>query len=154
MKTPLKLTAESTLKKVTDYAVKAPKGLETLPSSSLIRLIREKLFMTQAQLAKRAGIPQSHIAKIEIGKTNPRLDTLQKIVKALYCDLLIVPKPVQDLNVLVRERIHQTAKKKVEHVKGTMRLENQLPSNKIVTAMIKNEELKLRVHTTSVIWEE
>ena len=154
MRSTLKLTAESMLGKVTRYASKAPAGLEAISSASLIKLLREKLFMTQAQLAKRAGVPQSHIAKIEKGMLKPRLDTLQKIIKALYCDLLIVPKPRRDLDRLILEKIHHTAKKKVESVKGTMQLENQLPSSKIAAAMVKNEELKLRLNPSAKIWEE
>ena len=151
---PLRLTTENTLKRITKYAGKAPEGLESLPHSALVRMVREKLFMTQAQLAKRAGVPQSHIAKIEIGKMHPRLDTLQKILKALHCDLLLVPKPVQDLDAIIHEKISQVAKKKVDGVAGTMRLEDQTPPFELLEDMRHGEESKLLRNPTSKIWEE
>ena len=150
----LRLTTENTLKRITKYAAKAPEGLETLSYSTLIRMIRDKLFMTQAQLAKRAGVPQSHIAKIEIGKMHPRLDTLEKILKALHCNLLLVPKPVQDLDAIIHERISQVAKKKVDSVTGTMRLEDQTPPFEIMEDMRHEEESKMLRNPTSKIWED
>ena len=151
---PLRLTTDNTLKRITKYAGKAPEGLESLSHSALVRMVREKLYMTQAQLAKRAGVPQSHIAKIEIGKMHPRLDTLQKILKALHCDLLLVPKPVQDLDAIIHERISQIAKKRVDSVAGTMRLEDQSPPSQLLDDMRHEEESKLLRNPTSKIWEE
>ena len=150
----LRLTTENTLKRITKYAAKAPEGLETLSYSALIRMIRDKLFMTQAQLAKRAGVPQSHIAKIEIGKMHPRLDTLEKILKALHCNLLLVPKPVQNLDTIIHERISQIAKKKVDSVAGTMRLEDQSPPFELLEDMEHEERFKLLRNPTSKIWED
>ena len=150
----LRLTTENTLKRITKYAAKAPEGLETLSYSALIRMVRDKLFMTQAQLAKRAGVHQSHIAKIEIGKMHPRLDTLEKILKALHCNLLLVPKPVQDLDAIIHERISQISKKKVDSVAGTMRLEDQLPPSELLEDMRHEEESKLLRNPTSKIWED
>ncbi len=150
----LRLTTEITLKRITRYAGKAPEGLENLSHSGLIHMVREKLFMSQAQLARRAGVSQSHIAKIEKGKMHPRLDTLQKILAALHCNLLLVPKPVQDLDAIIHERISQIAKKKVDSVAGTMRLEDQLPQSELLEDMRHEEESKLLRNPTSKIWED
>ena len=43
---------------------------------------REKSNMTQAELAKKSGIPQCDISRIESGKGNPTLKTLRKIAQA------------------------------------------------------------------------
>ena len=48
--------------------------------------------MTQAQLAKRAGIAKSHVAQIEAGAANVGVRTLSRLFDALFCDLLIIPK--------------------------------------------------------------
>jgi predicted transcriptional regulator len=42
-----------------------------------------KLGLTQAQLAELAGVTQAYIAKIEAGAADPRISTLEKILKAL-----------------------------------------------------------------------
>ncbi|HDI31670.1 MAG TPA: CBS domain-containing protein [Thermofilum sp.] len=48
-----------------------------------IKLLRKRAGLTQAELAKRAGVSQSLIARIERGTVNPRLSTLIKIFKVL-----------------------------------------------------------------------
>ena len=42
-----------------------------------------KLGLTQVQLAELAGVTQAYIAKIEAGTADPRVSTLEKILKAL-----------------------------------------------------------------------
>ncbi|PKM80959.1 MAG: hypothetical protein CVU89_11480 [Firmicutes bacterium HGW-Firmicutes-14] len=54
-------------------------------ASKLIRA-RQKLNLTQTELAKRAGLKQSAIARIENSGNIPRLDTVYKIAKALKCN--------------------------------------------------------------------
>lgn len=48
-----------------------------------IRSLREKIGLTQTQLAEEAGVTQAYIAKIETGKVDPKISTLEKISKAL-----------------------------------------------------------------------
>ncbi|MGA2741074.1 MAG: helix-turn-helix transcriptional regulator [Bryobacteraceae bacterium] len=47
---------------------------------------------SQAELGRRAGLPQMHISKIETGKIAPRFDTLLDLVRVLDRDLLMVPR--------------------------------------------------------------
>ncbi len=39
--------------------------------------------MTQAELAKRAGLTRGYIARLETGRHDPALSTLEKLAKAL-----------------------------------------------------------------------
>jgi predicted transcriptional regulator len=39
--------------------------------------------MTQEELATKAGIPQSHVCRLETGKHAPTYVTIQKVAKAL-----------------------------------------------------------------------
>jgi transcriptional regulator with XRE-family HTH domain len=48
-----------------------------------IKRLRAAREMTQAVLAKKAGLTQVHIARLESGKHDPTLGTLQKLAKAL-----------------------------------------------------------------------
>ncbi len=52
-------------------------------TGSLIRKLRQAAGLTQRQLADLAGVSQAHIAKIELGKVDPRLSTVNKILEVL-----------------------------------------------------------------------
>lgn len=48
-----------------------------------IKRLRQKVGMSQTALAKKAGVSQAHIAKIECGKVDPRFSTVDKILRCL-----------------------------------------------------------------------
>ena len=48
-----------------------------------IKQIRLQKGLTQAELAKKAGINSNYYAKIERSDLKPSVDTLEKIIKAL-----------------------------------------------------------------------
>jgi predicted transcriptional regulator len=50
---------------------------------SQIRVLRRKLDLTQAELARLSGVSQSMIAKIEAGKIDPSFTAFKKISEAL-----------------------------------------------------------------------
>lgn len=62
------------------------------PEYEIIRKLIEtriKCGLTQKELAKKCGIKQSNISRLESGKANPTIKFLQKIAKALDSDLFI-----------------------------------------------------------------
>ena len=68
--------------------------VEQLAIARQVRDLREKRKLTQAELGKRAGTGQAAIARIESGKTVPKLDLLARIAVALKAQvrLSLVPK--------------------------------------------------------------
>ena len=48
-----------------------------------IKALRERRGLTQEQLAEKAGVGRSHLARLETGKQDPTLSTLEKIASAL-----------------------------------------------------------------------
>lgn len=48
-----------------------------------IRALRTEKKLSQKQLAEKAGISNTYLSDIEIGRTNPSLKTLLKIAEAL-----------------------------------------------------------------------
>ena len=54
-----------------------------IDTGNQIREAREKLGMTQAQVAEKAGVNISYYAEIERGEVNPSLAKLQSIMKVV-----------------------------------------------------------------------
>jgi len=54
-----------------------------LITSSLLRKMRLEAKLTQKRLADLVGVSQAHIARIEKGKVDPRLSTVNKILEVL-----------------------------------------------------------------------
>jgi len=61
------------------------------PIWEFLKRRRTELGMTQHSVANLAGITQSHLSALELGKLDTRLSTLQDIARALRSDLVIVP---------------------------------------------------------------
>lgn len=64
--------------------------------SDILSETRRKAGLTQAQVAKKAGINANAYAKIERGESNSRPVTLKKIAKALEIDLAKLINAIED----------------------------------------------------------
>jgi len=59
-----------------------------------LQFAREGAGLSQRDLSARAGIPQSHISKIERGGTDLRLSSLVELARALDHEVVLVPRKV------------------------------------------------------------
>jgi transcriptional regulator with XRE-family HTH domain len=62
-------------------------------SSSLIRKTRSDAALTQAELAARAGMTQSALARLERGGSNPTIATLDNVIAAAGHRLILTAEP-------------------------------------------------------------
>jgi len=51
--------------------------------ASKLKSLREQRGMTQEQLAERSGLSRTYLARLETGRQDPTLSTLEKLAKAL-----------------------------------------------------------------------
>lgn len=85
------------------FIKRAPKAAGH-PPAFYLKALRGKLRMSQAQLARRSGVAQPQIARIESGGVEPDLSTLRRLFDALFCDTLVVPRPRLPLGDALSER--------------------------------------------------
>jgi len=64
--------------------------------SKALRSRRRALGFTQQDVAERSGVLQTNYSKIEHGKTDPRLRTLQDLARALSLEVMLVPRELTD----------------------------------------------------------
>jgi transcriptional regulator with XRE-family HTH domain len=48
-----------------------------------LKAIRERRGLTQEQLAEKSGVSRTYLARLETGRQDPTLSTLEKLAKAL-----------------------------------------------------------------------
>ena len=58
----------------------------------MLRDARARAGLTQRQLAVKAGIPQETIARIERGRADPRVNTLDRLLAACEFGIEVVPR--------------------------------------------------------------
>lgn len=149
----LPLSNRRALARVAEFTARAPAAAR-LPPHAMIRALRAELHMTQTQLAKRAGITQSHLARIEAGKVDPQLSTLRRIFGALFCDVLVVPHRIKRPQDIMLERVKERARRNVLRVTGTMAFEKQTPDDETIRNLIRLEEARLLAHPSSEMWTD
>jgi transcriptional regulator with XRE-family HTH domain len=79
-----------------------------------IKILRQSLGMTQAQLAKQVDRTPRSIRMIENGEAYPRVTTLQKLADALNADLIISLVPKTGASEFLNERPQQIEEKLVQ----------------------------------------
>jgi DNA-binding XRE family transcriptional regulator len=72
------------------YTSRAPEKARRDPAAYL-RALRVELRMSQAVLARRAGMTQAQIDRLEKGRADARLGTWRRVFEAMFCELLVVP---------------------------------------------------------------
>ncbi|PJD97854.1 MAG: hypothetical protein CK425_01615 [Parachlamydia sp.] len=142
------------IEEIMQAAQKTRVAVRGLTIGALIKSIRVQLQMSQKALAKRAGVPQSTISRIEQEERDANLSTLKKILGAISCDLVIVPLLQDSIDAIRRKQARKMAEKQVRYLKGTMNLEDQQPDSRFIAELVKQEEERFLQETNSKLWDE
>jgi transcriptional regulator with XRE-family HTH domain len=115
----------------------------------IVKLLRTRLRMTQAILARRAGVPQSYVANVETSHITPTFKSLRKLLTALECDLALYPVPRGSLDDVVEKKAHSAA------LKNLYQESQELPtSDKSFDDLVKEEKERLLSSGSAHIWDE
>ena len=142
-------------KLIDDYLIegeKATYALEHLETKELIRMLRTRLFLTQANLAKIAKVTPSTILRIETGHMEPTEKMLKKIFSAMHCEMMVIPKTSQHPVEILRKKAHQIALKRVESHKKSKIYKKHKDDKKWLNEMLECEIQEI-LKKPSKIWE-
>lgn len=126
-----------------------------LPIGKQVQLVREALGMTQSQLAKRCGIRQSMIARLENDPSlDLRLSTIQKLARGLDCKLIARFAPEEEIEKVLDQKSLEAARKLIGLSKSTAGLEKQMPQDRYIELQVRDMQQKIREKRSSSIWEK
>lgn len=75
----------------------------------MLREARRSAGLTQRQLARLAGVPQPAVSRIERDHLSPRVDTLDRLLRACGKTIDLAERPGRDVDrTLIRERLRLT----------------------------------------------
>jgi len=124
------------------------------PYTGWIGILRRYLRMTQADLSRRSGIPQSHISGIETGKIDPRMETLGKIFAALYCDVCISPVPHGNFDDVLEERAKLIASARLKQAAGNMAMSGKYIEQFAFDKMLEIKTKEILFDHSEKLWRE
>lgn len=86
----------------------------------LLLLARRRAGLTQRELAERSGVPQSTIARIESGRSDPRTKTLERLLTACNQTLEAYDGSGAGIDTsLVHEMLRRTPGERIEYAAQT-----------------------------------
>jgi transcriptional regulator with XRE-family HTH domain len=88
-------------------------------AAGLVLMAREEAGLSQRELAERAGVAQSEIARIESGKREPSIPTLQRILAGAGVELRIRLAPIDehDQVLATRQARHSDQRRTADEVR-------------------------------------
>ena len=126
------------------------------PPKGWLRAIRDALGMTTGQFARRLGVSQPRVIKLEKSEVDGTvtLHTLQRAAEALGCRVVYTLIPDKPLADTVRERAALLADKMTSAVEQSMRLENQGVKDKGAARALREEAVEDLLRRPARLWDE
>ena len=95
--------------------------------AELVAVARRLSRLSQRDLAARAGVPQSTVARIESRVIEPRTSTLDRILSAMGYEVLLEHRPRGDVDrSLIRRFLRLTPAQRIAYSASGGRLTQQL----------------------------
>jgi len=139
-----------------DKRLKSPLIPLLYSENGWLKLLREALGMSTAQLAKRVGIDQSRISRIENAEIDGdlKLSSLKKVAEGLDMKFVYGFIPNDSLENIVVQQAKKIAQKRMERVNKTMRLEEQELSKEEKAKAFDDLVQKILIDNPKDFWDE
>ncbi len=119
-------------------------------STGWINTVREAIGMTAVQFARRLGVTQPRIAKLESNEENLKISTMKKAAEALDCEFVYYFKPKTTFQDIVQNQAMKKAEEILLGVNLNMALENQDIQTKEAVNDMANDFIN---ENTKRIWD-
>ena len=126
------------------------------PPKGWVRAIRDAFGMTTTQFAKRLGVSQPRITKLEKAEVDGTitLHTLQRAAEALGCRVVYALVPEKPLAETMRERAKHIAERQSNAIEHTMRLEDQTVRDKNAGPRLREQIIAELLRRPARLWDE
>lgn len=138
------------------FAALRPLAERPRPPKGWLRAIRDALGMTTAQFARRLGVSQPRIVKLERSEVDGTvtLQTLQRAAEALGCRVVYALVPDKPLANTVSERAKLVADRMASAVEQSMRLENQGVKDESAARALREDTIEDLLRRPARLWDE
>lgn len=138
------------------FAALRPLVQSPRPPKGWLRAIRDALGMTTGQFARRLGVSQPRVIKLEKSEVDGTLtlQTLQRAAEALGCRVVYTLVPDKPLADIVRERAEAVADRMASAVEQSMRLENQGVKDKSAASALRDETIQDLLRRPARLWDD
>ena len=128
--------------------------LSARPPSGWIKAIREALGMPEAYLAKRLGVVQSTVHRLETSEADDTitLESLRRAADALGCELHYALVPQQTIAQTLNAQAHKIARERMGAVTHTMELEAQATSAEAVDTQVQEMAESILKSSRRELW--
>lgn len=91
-------------------------------AARLLRWARRQAGYTQRELAEMVGVPQATVARIEAGRSDPRLGLLGRLVQACGYEVELAPRGGQGVDRShLRARLHLSPAERLAQITSMVR---------------------------------
>jgi predicted DNA-binding mobile mystery protein A len=128
--------------------------LPARPPSGWIKAIREGLGMPAVYLAKRLGVVQSSVHRLETSEADDTisLGSLRRAAEALGCELQYALVPKKTIAQTLEEQANRVARERMATIVHTMTLEVQATSSESVDTQIKEMAQSILQGSRRELW--
>jgi predicted DNA-binding mobile mystery protein A len=128
--------------------------LSPRPRTGWVRAIREALGMSGAAFARRLGISQAGVRKLESSESSDAitLATLRKLAGALDCELHYALVPRKPLAQALHDRAQELAKAQMLPVSHSMALEDQTVDEPVSKLQLELAVAQLLKGSRRALW--